>query len=112
MRISDWSSDVCSSDLHIMDGNGEPYVFWEKLDLFAYNRGHGYMQGIFNPGSIEVDPVSRSHYEVLEQAYGRERALSILGENRHNTIIYGSGSPHSTFQIGRASCRESMVKNV
>lgn len=85
-------------ELHIMDGNGEPYVFWEKLALYAYDRGHGYMQGIFDPGSIETDPVTRSHFDVLEQAYGRERALEVMGMNRHNTIIYGSGSPHTVFQ--------------
>ena len=85
-------------ELHIMDGNGEPYSFWEKLDLCAYDNGHGYMEGIFNPGAAERDPVTRAHFEVLEAAYGRERALGILGMNRHNTIIYGSGSPHTVFQ--------------
>ena len=85
-------------ELHIMDGNGEPYDFWEKLWLMAFDYGHGYMEGIFNPGAIETDPVTRSHFETLEAAYGRERALAILGENRHNTIIYGSGSPHTVFQ--------------
>jgi len=85
-------------ELHIMDGNGEPYDFWEKLSPMAFDYGHGYMEGIFNPGAIETDPVTRSHFESLEAAYGRERALAILGENRHNTIIYGSGSPHTVFQ--------------
>jgi phenylpropionate dioxygenase-like ring-hydroxylating dioxygenase large terminal subunit len=85
-------------ELHIMDGNGEPYAFWEKLDLCAYDNGHGYMEGIFNPGAAERDPVTRAHFEVLEAAWGRERALEILGMNRHNTIIYGSGSPHTVFQ--------------
>ncbi|CAM5365110.1 aromatic ring-hydroxylating dioxygenase subunit alpha [Eoetvoesiella caeni] len=85
-------------ELHIMDGNGEPYTFWEKLDLCAFDYGHGYMEGIFNPGAIETDPISKAHFESLEAAYGRERALAILGENRHNTIIYGSGSPHTVFQ--------------
>ncbi len=85
-------------ELHIMDGNGEPYEFWEKLSLMAFDYGHGYMEGIFNPGAIETDPITRSHFESLEAAYGRERALAILGENRHNTIIYGSGSPHTVFQ--------------
>jgi len=85
-------------ELHIMDGNGEPYDFWEKLSLMAFDYGHGYMEGIFNPGAIETDPITRSHFESLEAAYGRERALAILGENRHNTIIYGSGSPHTVFQ--------------
>lgn len=85
-------------ELHIMDGNGEPYEFWEKLDLCAYENGHGYMEGIFNPGAAERDPVTRAHAEVLEAAYGAERTREILGMNRHNTIIYGSGSPHTVFQ--------------
>lgn len=81
-----------------MDGNGEPYSFWEKLELHAYEHGHGYMEGIFNPGAANIDAVTRAHYEVLEKAYGAERASAILGQNRHNTIIYGSGSPHTVFQ--------------
>jgi len=85
-------------ELHIMDGNGQPYEFWEGLSIAAFDYGHGYMEGIFNPGAIETDPITRSHFETLEKAYGRERALEILGENRHNTIIYGSGSPHTVFQ--------------
>jgi phenylpropionate dioxygenase-like ring-hydroxylating dioxygenase large terminal subunit len=85
-------------ELHIMDGNGEPYEFWEKLDLCAYDNGHGYMEGIFNPGAAERDPVMRAHADALEAAYGSERTRAILGMNRHNTIIYGSGSPHTVFQ--------------
>lgn len=85
-------------ELHIMDGNGEPYEFWEKLSLCAYDNGHGYMEGIFDPGAADKDPVSRAHFAALEQAYGAERAREILGMNRHNTIIYGSGSPHTVFQ--------------
>lgn len=85
-------------ELHIMAGNGEPYAFWEKLDLYAFDYGHGYMEGIFDPGSIETDPVSKRHYELLSEAYGAERALEILSENRHNTVLYGSGSPHTVFQ--------------
>ncbi|WP_459616837.1 aromatic ring-hydroxylating dioxygenase subunit alpha [Bordetella sp. 2513F-2] len=85
-------------ELHIMDGNGEPYDFWEKLELRAYPNGHGYMEGIFNPGAAERDPVSRAHFQVLTEAYGEERARAILGMNRHNTVIYGSGSPHTVFQ--------------
>jgi phenylpropionate dioxygenase-like ring-hydroxylating dioxygenase large terminal subunit len=85
-------------ELHIMDGNGEPYEFWEELDLCAYDNGHGYMEGIFNPGAADRDPVMRAHADSLEKAYGPERAREILGMNRHNTIIYGSGSPHTVFQ--------------
>ncbi|VWB14835.1 ribosomal subunit interface protein [Burkholderia aenigmatica] len=85
-------------ELLIMDGNGEPYAFWEKLELRAYAYGHGYMEGIFDPAAAERDPVSSAHFAVLADAYGDERARRILGMNRHNTVIYGSGSPHTVFQ--------------
>ena len=85
-------------ELLIMFGNGEPYEFWEKLELRAYRNGHGYMEGIFDPAAATRDPVSRAHFEVLAQARGEDKARDILGMNRHNTIIYGSGSPHTVFQ--------------
>jgi phenylpropionate dioxygenase-like ring-hydroxylating dioxygenase large terminal subunit len=85
-------------ELHIMAGNGEPYQFWEKLELRAFDGGHGYMQGIFDPGAADKDPVTKAHYGCLVTAYGEERARAILGMNLHNTIIYGSGSPHTVFQ--------------
>ncbi|MCA7931351.1 aromatic ring-hydroxylating dioxygenase subunit alpha [Burkholderia cepacia] len=85
-------------ELLIMDGNGEPYEFWEKLELRAYTYGHGYMEGIFDPAAAERDSVSSAHFAVLAEVYGEERARGILGMNRHNTVIYGSGSPHTVFQ--------------
>lgn len=85
-------------ELLIMDGNGEPYDFWEKLELRAYHNGHGYMEGIFDPTAATRDPVSRAHHQALSEAHGPERAGQILGMNRHNTVIYGSGSPHTVFQ--------------
>ena len=85
-------------ELLVMDGNGEPYDFWEALELRAFDNGHGYMEGIFNPGSIKSDPIMRDYFEVMKGACGEARALEILGMNRHNTIIYGSGSPHAVFQ--------------
>lgn len=85
-------------ELLIMDGNGEPYAFWEKLELRAYHYGHGYMEGIFDPTAATRDPVSRAHFEALSAVHGEEKARGILGMNRHNTVLYGSGSPHTVFQ--------------
>ena len=85
-------------ELLIQDGNGEPYAFWEKLELRAYPYGHGYMEGIFDPAAATRDPVARTHFACLAQAYGEARASEIVGMNRHNTILYGSGSPHNVFQ--------------
>ena len=85
-------------ELLIMDGNGEPYEFWEKLELRAYKNGHGYMEAIFDPAAATRDPVSRAHFESLAAVHGEAKAREILGMNRHNTVIYGSGSPHTVFQ--------------
>ncbi|NYE24633.1 aromatic ring-hydroxylating dioxygenase subunit alpha [Pigmentiphaga litoralis] len=85
-------------ELLIMDGNGEPYDFWEKLELRAFENGHGYMEGIFDPTAATRDPVTREHFQTLVTAYGEERAKEIFGMNRHNTVIYGSGAPHNVFQ--------------
>lgn len=85
-------------ELLIMDGNGEPYEFWEKLELCAYPYGHGYMEAIFDPAAATRDAVSRVHFESLAKVHGEEKARAILGMNRHNTVIYGSGSPHTVFQ--------------
>ena len=85
-------------ELLIQDGNGEPYAFWEKLELRAYAHGHGYMEGIFDPATATRDAVSREHFACLSAAHGEDKAREILGMNRHNTILYGSGSPHNVFQ--------------
>lgn len=85
-------------ELLIQEGNGEPWAFWEALELRAYPYGHGYMEGIFDPNAAEKDAVTKAHHESLTAAHGAERAREIMGMNRHNTIIYGSGSPHNVFQ--------------
>lgn len=85
-------------ELLIQEGNGEPYPFWEKLTLRAYQYGHGYMEGIFDPAAATRDDVTKKHLECLAEAYGEQRAREILNMNRHNTILYGSGSPHNVFQ--------------
>jgi 2-chlorobenzoate 1,2-dioxygenase len=56
------------------------------------------MEGIFDPAAAERDPVSHAHFTTLADVHGEARARQILGMNRHNTVIYGSGSPHTVFQ--------------
>ncbi len=77
-------------ELLVMDGNGEPYPFWESLELRAFDNGHGYMQAILNPNAGN-DPAMREYKEQMIAAYGEARTAEILGMNRHNTVIYGSG---------------------
>ncbi|MBC7395368.1 MAG: ribosomal subunit interface protein, partial [Variovorax sp.] len=82
-------------EIVIVDGNGEPLEFWERLELKGYDGGHGYMEGIFTPPK---DPVSLAYVASLEARQGAARADEILRVNRHNTIVYPSCSPHTSFQ--------------
>ncbi len=76
-----------------MDKNGIPYSAWEKLETTAFEWGHSYLGGFFNPESYE-----RSYVESLERAYGTERMREVLSVNRHNAIIYPSCSTQSAYQ--------------
>ncbi len=81
--------------LHIIEGNGEPYEFWDRLEMVGYDHGHSYMGAIFQP---PTDPVSLAHIAALKAAYGEARTQDILQVQRHNSIIYPSCSPHTSFQ--------------
>ena len=53
------------------------------------------MGAIFTP---PTDPVSLAHIATLKAAYGEARTQEILEIQRHNSIIYPSCSPHTSFQ--------------
>jgi phenylpropionate dioxygenase-like ring-hydroxylating dioxygenase large terminal subunit len=82
-------------ELHIIEGNGEPNSFWEQIEWSGFDYGHSYMTSIFN---APQDELSMAYRASLEKAYGAERAVSILATSRHNTTIYPSCSPHTSFQ--------------
>ncbi len=81
--------------LHIIEGNGEPNAFWESLELHCYGHGHSHMGAIFN---APMDEISREYRSQLDAAYGAERAQEIISMSRHNSIVYPSCSPHTSFQ--------------
>src|SRR3546814_5423210 len=81
MRISDWSSDVCSSDLH-RDRVGHHH--FADL-LFARTRRRGHMRTLFLlAGALERREAART------------RALILVQRTRD--------------EIGRASCRERVCQ--
>src|SRR3546814_3918168 len=84
MRISDWSSDVCSSDLEHFSQERDPNV-WKAL---LYRLG--------NAGGLAPQVVSdflRKLFERFHRFLLLERLLSFL-------------PMRSAGKIGRASCRE------
>src|SRR3546814_10985321 len=81
MRISDWSSDVCSSDLHA-----------EGLRTTAY---HSTIKGARD---FAEEMQSRGYrVDVVDSKAGRDHNSMVLDK-------YGNG------EIGRASCRERVCQ--
>src|SRR3546814_5432547 len=68
MRISDWSSDVCSSDLVLRTfdrGVQERLVRDDPLNLYAAGRGHDHLRrGVVDPGRELVRREAAEHHRM------------------------------------------------
>src|SRR3546814_12350644 len=95
MRISDWSSDVCSSDLIVGD----------LLDLFvdalalAFPAGSAFAGGFV--GLLRLGAEAHLHHLVV-------RLVDEIGALRHDA----RGVEQAVDEIGRASCRERVCHYV
>src|SRR3546814_16182571 len=97
MRISDWSSDVCSSDLALVD----------PLHPRIHQRGHAI--GIFHAQREACDsPIIWPEARFEHADHRAARILAIEPRQRDQYI----GRAELIEQLGRASCRESMCKYV
>src|SRR3546814_12353759 len=98
MRISDWSSDVCSSDLPSgwPSGSGlpDPDVF-QALLLFTDNK---------SPGDLHHE------HSVPTQTTARLPGCRHAGGCRQPRRCFGRLS--GSLDIGRASCRERVGQSV
>src|SRR3546814_3497467 len=93
MRISDWSSDVCSSDL-IAAELGLPYTFAQFINQEAGARAMEVYRRRFRPSQWCEEPRASVGLSAL-CAPTAEEAVRL-----------------SWSQIGRASCRESVCQYV
>src|SRR3546814_18838679 len=97
MRISDWSSDVCSSDLEFRHGPHGAARIAHRVDLVD---GDGRQNAL--------DPVNLRLVRAVEKLAGIGRkgfdvAMLALGIQR----VEGQRTlARARYQIGRASCRE------
>src|SRR3546814_14177726 len=121
MRISDWSSDVCSSDLGLYAGGLSVRTTLDprlqgiakrvlREGLIAYDRRHGWR------GPLQAVPVGEgADVAALLQQIERPAGISdtwqlaavLATDARQADIILADGS-----KIGRASCRESVGQYV
>src|SRR3546814_4517934 len=98
MRISDWSSDVCSSDLACGSGNFLVPILQRKLAAVELKFGKSDFE--------------RRHYALfgLMCCYGVELLADNIEECRANMLeVLGDFLPG---EIGRASCRERVWQYV
>src|SRR3546814_10754143 len=94
MRISDWSSDVCSSDLDARHlATGQPAHEIEAVDA-----------------GVDDDPAS-GHRRIV-QPVERRRLEALVQEERVQPAEVGQALTDEAQQIGRASCRERVCKSV
>src|SRR3546814_11154459 len=111
MRISDWSSDVCSSDLHGIDLVLAEYIFETTLvdlDLVRRNVGVGFDLAAEVDGNDMVASVQTRDHTLGQRAScaGDEyRFLFVLAhEDLKHALAFGQAAPDQ--QIGRASWRD------
>src|SRR3546814_20779752 len=99
MRMSDWSSDVCSSDLHSLETderlNGAVNGYARRAVVGAINDYGGTVVTLVSDTIRSWD--ARTVTDRLEAAVGRD--LQYIRIN-------------GTLEIGRASCRERVCQYV
>src|SRR3546814_1299104 len=99
MRISDWSSDVCSSDLLLRRHRRSV-----MLDQFL---GHHRLK------PAEVDDRVEITVETIEIAgHGIEAAQFLVHVEANGAVLEFLGKLPAPHEIGRASCRESVCQYV
>src|SRR3546814_952125 len=87
MRISDWSSDVCSSDLMLIENIRAQRADIERLTEASHQAGDQTIAERLAEQIVDID-------EVLP------RLINLIA------------IPGTTDQIGRASCRERVCQDV
>src|SRR3546814_11035552 len=91
MRISDWSSDVCSSDLHA--------VLPTKLPLEEFYRELVMTQRVLN--------MKHLGWRGLRGAAANAARLALRGQTNFLRMLWKfNGVYNADPQIGRAACRE------
>src|SRR3546814_20015127 len=109
MRISDWSSDVCSSDL-----------LWQLLKLRLPQEGVTRVyEMVDRPLVSAVAKMERTGIKVDREHLSRLSAEFASEIEALEQEIYAEagmpftiGSPKQLGEIGRASCRERVCQNV
>jgi phenylpropionate dioxygenase-like ring-hydroxylating dioxygenase large terminal subunit len=86
------------------------YEFFDAGGMRVFENGHSY-DG--EEGSIHKDYLGIPEYDrAIVQAYGKEKAEEIIGEQRHNTVMYPTLNPKCAVQIMRVARPISVNKTL
>src|SRR3546814_17822458 len=114
MRISDWSSDVCSSDLLNFWATWCPPCVKEMPDLEALHQKHrqAHFVGLAVDTAVNVRKFGEKvhvSYPLLIAGHGGIKLMRELGHKNgglHFTVVFDKNGR----KIGRASCRERVCQ--
>src|SRR3546814_15621143 len=102
MRISDWSSDVCSSDL--------PAV-WIDVSLREQAQIAGYT--VVDAGTVVATHLNHLMHRHGGNLLGRQEVQQLLDHvGKEAPKLIEDLVPKTISQIGRASCRERVCQYV
>src|SRR3546814_10387932 len=95
MRISDWISDVCSSDLAVRVGNGGQHTATCRLGLFRAREQADVETGLGGAGN-EVAAVGRVAHrggrdalQILYPHVAREQRIAAQREQAARGVLFG-----------------------
>src|SRR3546814_17994462 len=108
MRISDWSSDVCSSDLgfvRIVEGVHSRERAFDAV-------GHGHAEQAAVDAELEETPVRPRADPELPELAGAVVVHAAAAMARLEVALVQGTLLVGPLQIGRASCRERVCREV
>src|SRR3546814_13862765 len=128
MRISDWSSDVCSSDLVLecMQTLGMPLLVHGEVtdpDVDIFDREAVFIERVLSPLltdfpalKLVLEHITTDDAVQFVSAAPANVAATIIPHHlaiSRNALFEGGIRPHPPcLQTGRAQCRERSVQNV
>src|SRR3546814_17721710 len=105
MRISDWSSDVCSSDLLIAADKAAPYLMRRTEDVARETFAFGIASDV-RPAPAVGRRISRAATHAEHIGAGSEQEKGGHAEDRDRPAAHLAPG-----QIGRASWRERVCQS-
>src|SRR3546814_13568501 len=111
VRISDWSSDVCSSDLGTLAGVGR------EAEAAARERAKEWIGGLDFVSRDEFEAVKEMAAKAREEAEALRARLEALENSAEQKASPKKAESHIAFalwrkQIRRASCRDRVWQDV